>query len=313
MDPAIQTLRLTKFYGKHRGIEDVDLSVEQGEVFGFLGPNGAGKSTTIRILLDLLRPSRGSASVFGLDPRAASTELRRRIGYLPGDLAMYYQMTGRRLCQYFSSIRGLDTTDEVAVLAERLQLDLDRPIGDYSTGNRQKVGLVQALMHKPELLILDEPTAGLDPLMQQEFYALINEVKQEGRTVFLSSHVLPEVEHVADRVAIIRDGKIVVVEKVTVLKQRAVRRLEIDFADPIPVEAFRRLSSVRSADLSHDGRRLLLRIAGPVDEVVKLAAGHEVLNLSSHEGDLEDVFLDYYRGENGSADAESPEAEAGGR
>ena len=296
MESAIQTLELTKFYGRHRGIESLSFSVAAGEVFGFLGPNGSGKSTTIRILLDLLRPTAGQAVVLGLDPRRSSVELRRRIGYLPGDLAMYDQMTGRQICRYFASIRGLDTSAEVERLAERFQLDLDRPIKDYSTGNRQKVGLVQAFMHRPELLVLDEPTTGLDPLMQQEFYGLVGEAKEEGRTVFLSSHVLPEVEHVADRVAIVREGQIVVVEEIAVLKQRVVRRMELEFGEPVRIEDFSELASVRSADLSPGRRRLILQIEGTVDAVIKEASEHQVLNLSSHDGDLEEIFLDYYRG-----------------
>ena len=302
MGPAIETRQLTKYYGRHRGILDVDLAVESGEVFGFLGPNGSGKSTTIRLLLDLLRPTDGSATVLGLDPRTSSLELRRRIGYLPGDLAMYGNMTGRQLCKYFSSLRSLDTSDAVVQLADRLQLDLDRPIDEYSTGNRQKVGLVQAFMHDPELLILDEPTSGLDPLMQQEFYALIDEVKGRGRTVFLSSHVLPEVEHIADRVAIIREGQIVVVEQVAVLKQRAVRQFDVVFAEAVTLAEFEHLDSVVSANLSSNQRHLNLRVTGPVDEVIKAAARYEILNLTSQEGDLEEVFLDYYRGDDELSD-----------
>ncbi len=292
---AIETKELTKYYGNHRGIESLSFSVHAGEIFGFLGPNGAGKSTTIRILIDLLRPTSGEARVLGLEPRQSSVDLRRRIGYLPGDLAMYDRMTGREVCRYFAALRRLDTGPEVGRLAERFQLDLDRPIKDYSTGNRQKVGLVQAFMHQPEVLILDEPTTGLDPLMQQEFYGLLQEARDDGRTVLLSSHVLPEVEHVADRVAIVREGAIVVVEDVETLKGRAVRRMGIDFARAVEASAFLCLSSVRSAEESNDGHRLDLRIEGAVDEVVKEMAKYEVVNLSSGGGDLEEVFLDYYR------------------
>lgn len=295
-DPAIQTLGLTKFYGKHLGIESLDLTVERGEVFGFLGPNGAGKSTTIRLLLDLIRPTAGAASVLGLDPRRDSMEVRDRVGYVPGDLSMYDGMTGRQLCGYFASLRGLQTEKRVETLADRLKLDLDRPIGDYSTGNRQKVGLTQAFMHEPELLILDEPTSGLDPLMQQEFYAMVDEVRSAGRTVFLSSHLLPEVEHVADRVAIVRDGRLVVVEDVATLKQRAVRRMEIQFGAVVEPEPFLALDAVRECERSESGTTLVLVVEGSVDEVVKAAAGHPVHNIVSHDGDLEDVFLDYYRG-----------------
>ena len=295
MAPPIETEQLTKYYGQQRGILDVDLRVEEGEVFGFLGPNGAGKSTTIRLLLDLLRPTDGTVRVLGLDPRASSVELRHRIGYVPGDLSLYDNMTGRQLCKYFAALRSVDVTESVERLARRFQFDLHRPIGDHSTGNRQKAGLIQAFMHDPELLILDEPTAGLDPLMQQEFYSLIDETKSRGRTVFLSSHVLPEVEHIADRVAIIREGQIVVVEEVAVLKQQAVRRLDLAFAEPVILADFATLDSVMSADVSPNRRRLSLRVTGAIDEVIKAAAHYEVLNLTSQDGDLEDVFLDYYR------------------
>ena len=294
-EPAIRTLGLTKYYGKQRGIENVDLEVASGEVFGFLGPNGAGKSTTIRCLLDLLRPTAGAASVLGLDPRRDALEVRRRVGYLPGDLAMYGDMTGRQLCVYFAALRGLDPPARMVSLAHRLDLDLDRQIGDYSTGNRQKVGLIQAFMHDPQLLILDEPTSGLDPLMQQEFYSLLDEVRETGRTVFLSSHLLPEVEKVADRVAIIRNGEIVVVEEVSVLRRRAVRRMEIQFGRPADPEPFAALDAVRKLDRSDDGTSLILVVEGSIDAVVKCAAHYEVHNIVSHDGDLEDVFLEYYR------------------
>lgn len=294
-EPAIRTLGLTKFYGRHRGIENVDLLVERGQVFGFLGPNGAGKSTTIRCLLDLLRPTAGAASVLGLDPRRDAVAVRSRVGYLPGDLSMYAEMTGRQLCRYFAALRGIDTPPRIETLAMRLNLDLDRKIGDYSTGNRQKVGLVQALMHRPELLILDEPTSGLDPLMQQEFYALVDEVREEGRTVFLSSHLLPEVEKIADRVAIIRDGEVVVVDDVATLKSRAIRRMEIQFGSPPDPTPFSQLDAVRRIDLSDDGTTLMLVVEGSIDAVVKCAARSQVHNIVSHDGDLEDVFLDYYR------------------
>lgn len=296
-EPAIRTLGLTKFYGKHRGIEDVDLEVQVGEVFGFLGPNGSGKSTTIRLLLDLLRPSSGAASVLGLNPRTDAVAVRRRVGYLPGDLSMYPAMTGRQLCSYFSSLRGIEVPVVIDRLAARLRLDLDRRIGDYSTGNRQKVGLVQAFMHDPDLLILDEPTSGLDPLMQQEFYAMVDEAKQAGRTVFLSSHLLPEVEKVADRVAIIRDGTIATVENVAELKRQAIRRMEIQFAKPTDPSPFETLSAVRRVDLSDDRTTVMLVVEGSIDGVVKTAASYEVHNIVSHDGDLEDVFLDYYRSE----------------
>lgn len=297
VEPAIRTLGLTKSYGKHRGIENVDLTVDVGEVFGFLGPNGSGKSTTIRLLLDLLRPTAGAASVLGLNPRTDAQAVRRRVGYLPGDLSMYPAMTGRQICAYFAALRGMDLPSELEKIASRLELDLDRKIGDYSTGNRQKVGLAQAFMHEPELLILDEPTSGLDPLMQQEFYAMVAEVQAGGRTVFLSSHLLPEVERVANRVGIIREGTIATVEDVASLKRRAVRRMEIQFGRAIDPSPFERLSAVRQVDQSDDGSTVMLVVEGSVDGVIKTAAAYEVHNIVSHDGDLEDVFLDYYRGE----------------
>ena len=295
MDRAIETTGLTKYYGKVRGVEDVHLTVHSGEVFGFLGPNGAGKSTTIRLLLDLIRPSAGSVRVLGMDPRSDSLAVRRRVGYLPGDLAMYDAMTARQLYTYFGGIRGVDAMPAALEIADRLDLDVDRKISDYSTGNRQKVGLVQALMHDPELLILDEPTSGLDPLVQQEFYAIVDEAKARGRTVFLSSHVLPEVERIADRVAIIGGGRLLVVEEVATLKSRAVRRMELHFATPVPEGEFAQLGSVRSLRRSEDGLAVNLSVEGSVDEVVKTAARFEVLNIISHDADLEDVFLQYYR------------------
>lgn len=292
---AIATNGLTKYYGRHRGIEDISLDVRTGEVFGFLGPNGSGKSTTIRILLDLIRPSKGTALVLGQPPRKAGPVLRQRIGYLPGDLALNEDMTAERLLGYYASIRNMSSMRAVNALAGRFRLDMSRKIGEYSTGNRQKVGIVQAFMHDPELLVLDEPTSGLDPLMQNEFYALIEERKSKGRTIFLSSHVLPEVERVADRVGIVADGQLRVVEEVQTLKARARRRLELHFAEPVPAAAFRRLFPVRAATANADSTIISLQVEGPIDDVIKAAARYPTVNLFSHDGDLEEIFLRYYR------------------
>ncbi len=283
---------LTKFYGPIRGIEDLDLEIRQGEVFGFLGPNGAGKSTTISTILDFIRPTRGTARVLGLDSRRDSVAIHGKIGYLPGELAMYERMTGRELLEYLAALRGVDASREVASLAERFDLDLDRRIRAYSSGNRQKVGLVQAFMHRPELLILDEPTNGLDPIVQQEFYALLREVSAEGRTVFLSSHILPEVERITDRAAIIRRGRLMVVAEIEELKRRAQHRLEITFASPVDPGPFRALDTVRS--VAANDRTITVTVAGSVDPVVKTAADFEVENIISHDGDLEAAFLSYY-------------------
>jgi ABC-2 type transport system ATP-binding protein len=294
VEPVIRLEGLTKSYGKHRGVVDLDLEVYPGEVFGYLGPNGAGKTTTIRLLLDLIRPTRGRAAVLGGDPRADGPRLRREIGYLAGDPALYRKMTGRQLLTYLGHLRDMPGLAPAESLAERLELDLERPIGDLSRGNRQKVAVVQAFMHSPRLLVLDEPTAGLDPLMQREFYRLVAEAKREGRTVFLSSHVLSEVERIADRVAIVREGRLVVVEGLEELKSKALRRLEIHFAGPVPREEFAALPGVQ--DVVVEDGVLSCTAVGSIDGLVKAAARYEVANVVSHEADLEELFLRYYEG-----------------
>jgi ABC-2 type transport system ATP-binding protein len=298
--PAIQAEGLTKSYGSSRGVVDLTFEVERGEVFGYLGPNGAGKTTTIRLLLDLIRPTRGRAVVLGFDARRDSVAVRRHVGYVPGELALYPRLTGREHLSFYASLRGGVDPHAVGELVERLDLDLDRPVADLSKGNRQKVGLVQALMHRPELLVLDEPTSGIDPLVQQEFYRLVRERTAAGGTVLLSSHVLSEVEHVADRVAIVREGRLVVVEDVAGLKARAVRRLVVHFAAPVAAEPFASLPGVRSVEV--DGTALRFEVEGSLDTLVKAIAAHEVVDVVSHEPDLEEIFLSYYReGERGAA------------
>ncbi len=294
MPSAITTTGLTKFYGKTPGIVDLDLTVRTGEVFGFLGPNGAGKSTTIRVLMDFLRASRGKATILGLDSHRDSLEIRRRVGYLPADLVLYPQMTARELFGYFCAVRRVDADRRIRVLAERFALDLDRRISGYSSGMRQKAGIIQAFMHDPELLILDEPTGGLDPLMQQEFNTLIDETRGSGRTVFLSSHVLPEVERLADRVGIVRQSRLVALEDVEALKEKALRHVEMTFAARIDPQAFRGLACVRKLSASDDGLRLTLQVAGRVEAVIAEAARHSATDLISHEAELEEIFLAHY-------------------
>lgn len=302
MDPVIRTQQLTKFYGKVRGIEGLDLEVRAGEIFGFIGPNGAGKSTTIRLLLDLIRPDSGSAAVFGMDVNEHSTEIRRRVGYLPGELTLFESMTGRQLLGFVSSLRGTSVPAEVDNIIATLDLDLDRKVRNYSSGNRQKLAITQALMHRPDLLILDEPTNALDPLMQQAFHELIRGARDEGRSVFLSSHVLPEVERVADRVGIIRNGFLVAVESIDQLKQRAVHRLEVRFAEPIEDgDPFVGLDAVRASELSDERRVAHLLIEGSVDAVIKQLARYSVETLVSHDTDLEEAFLAYYTEESAGA------------
>jgi beta-exotoxin I transport system ATP-binding protein len=294
-EAAIATSGLTKDFGSGRGLFGLDLEVRQGEVFGFLGPNGAGKSTTMRLLLDLIRPTDGSARVLGLDSVADSLAIRRRIGFLPGDLALYPKLTGRAVLDYLARLRGGVHPRLRDSLAERFDADLDRPIHELSTGNRQKLGLIQAFMHEPELLILDEPIAGLDPLVQQSFHALLGEVSAQGRTVFLSSHTLSEVERVTQRLAILRQGRVVVVDSLENLRKVAVQRLEIEFAEPVPASAFQALPGVTGA--TGNGRTVTVSFAGSADAVVKAAAAHDVRAIRPGEEDLEDIFLRYYRAE----------------
>ena len=289
---AIRFEHLTKRYGERRGVVDLTFAVRAGEVFGYLGPNAAGKTTTIRTLLDLIRPTSGTVTVLGLDAQRDAVAVRRRVGYLPGELALYEKLTPRELFTYFGGLRGGVDARTVATLAERFELELDRPIASLSRGTKQKVGLVQAFLHRPELLVLDEPTSGLDPLMQREFNELLRETAADGRTVFLSSHVLSEVQQIADRVAIIREGRLVAVEEVAALHRRAVREVEVRFGAPVPEGALREVEGVR--DLSVDGTEARLVVEGSLDGLVKALARFEVVDLYSHEPDLEDVFLAFY-------------------
>ncbi len=292
-DSVVHTEELTKYYGKRRGIVGVNLDVRPGEVFGCLGPNGAGKTTTIRTLLGLLRPSGGAATVLGYDIVRQSLELRRSIGYLPGELTIYDDLTGAEFLGYLGHLRGGVDWVFVEQLADRLNCELSPRIRSLSHGNRQKLGLIQAFMSRPSLLILDEPTIGLDPLMQQEFYQLLAEVRKDGRTVFLSSHIMPEVERVCDRVAIIRDGSVVAVEDIATLKRRALRRLEIHFAEPVSAERFNGIDGVR--DVTVQDSILSCTVVGELDALVKAAAESHVVNVISHEPSLEEIFLTYYQ------------------
>ncbi len=292
--PAIATHGLSKDYGSGRGVFELELEIRQGEVFGFLGPNGAGKSTTMRLLLDLIRPTAGSAQVLGLDTRRDSLAIRRRIGFLPGDLALYPKLTGRLVLDHLAALRGGVDRRVRDALTERFEAELDRPIRELSTGNRQKLGLVQAFMHEPELLILDEPIAGLDPLVQDSFHALLREVSAEGRTVFLSSHTLSEVERVTHRLAILRRGRLVVVDTLEHLREVAVQRLEFEFGEPVSAEAFRSLPGVTDV-VGRNRHTLIVAFEGSADAVVKAAAAHDVRAVRPRQEDLEDIFLRFYR------------------
>ncbi|GGL06875.1 ABC transporter [Sphaerisporangium melleum] len=290
MTAVVQTEGLTKFYGKRRGLEDLTLEIRPGEVFGYLGPNGAGKTTTIRLLLDVIRPTRGVARLFGADPRDAA--VRGRVGYLPGELALEGREKASEYLAYLAGVRGGIGKGMIETLAERLEVDLSVRMGRLSKGNKQKVGLIQAFMHEPDLLILDEPTSGLDPLVQQEFLAMVREARTAGRTVLMSSHVLAEVEHVSNRVGIVRRGRLVAVEDIAALREKAVRKVELHFDAPVPEEAFRDLPGVR--DLKIEGAALSCTIDGRPDALIKAAARFTVVHLVSAEPDLEEIFLTYY-------------------
>ncbi|GGP02273.1 ABC transporter [Nonomuraea glycinis] len=289
----VQAEGLTKYYGKRRGLEDLTLEIQPGEVFGYLGPNGAGKTTTIRLLLDVIRPTRGHVRVLGGGSREAA--VRGRIGYLPGELALEGRERARDYLEFLGRVRGGVPRARVDALAERLNADLSVPMRKLSKGNKQKIGLIQAFMHEPELLILDEPTGGLDPLVQQEFLTMVREVRTAGRTVLMSSHVLAEVEHVSDRVGIVREGRLIAVENVAALREKAVRRIELHFDAPVPAEEFAGLPGVR--DLRVTGAAVRCTIDGRPDALIKAAARHTVVHLVSAEPDLEEIFLTYYSDE----------------
>ena len=292
--PAIETSGLSKTYaGGVRALSELDLRVERGEVFGYLGPNGAGKSTTIRILLDLIRPTAGGASLLGLDSRREGVEARRQVGYLPGDLRLYDRLTAREQLDSLARLRGGVDAKLRDQLCERFGVVLDRPIRQLSKGNRQKVGVVQAFMNRPQLVILDEPTSGLDPLLQAEFRELLRETAADGRTVFLSSHSLDEVQHVASRIGIIRSGRLVDVDSVERLRERALRHVTIAFAEPVEARVFESLDGVRV----EGGDERSIRLSAPepaLDAIVKEAARHQVVDLVSEPADLEEIFLEFY-------------------
>ena len=291
--PAIETVGLTKFYGEQRGIEELDLRIDPGEVFGYLGPNGAGKTTTIRLLLDLIRATRGHATIAGLDTRSQSLEARRRTGYLPGELKVPPRSTALTYLRFLGRLRGGVDERAVSALAERLGLDLARRIGDLSKGNKQKVGIVAAFMHDPEILILDEPTSGLDPLRQQDVLQLIRERAAAGRTIFLSSHELDQVEHSAGRVGIVRDGRLVAVESMASLRQRAVRRVEVRLAQrDADVSGLERVPGV--TEVSAEDGTIHLVVEGSMDALVKELARHPVQTLTSEAPELDEIFLSYY-------------------
>ncbi len=293
MTAAIETFGLTKTFGRTRAVADLDLRVETGEVFGFLGPNGAGKTTTIRMLLALHRPTSGRGAVLGMDCAADSVAIHRRVGYLPGELALYPRMTGRRHIDWFARARGVRDLSLARELAGRFGAVLDRPARELSTGNRQKIGLILAFMARPELLVLDEPTTGLDPLMRSEFELLVREVTAEGRTVFLSSHELDEVQRLASRVAIIKDGRLVTTQTVDALRASAPSTMQVRFRQPVDPSAFAGLAGTTVT--SSDGPQLGLEITGQIAPVLRLIADHDPVDLTCRRAGLDELFLGFYR------------------
>ncbi|MCD1293680.1 ABC transporter ATP-binding protein [Methanocella sp. CWC-04] len=293
METVIETKNLTKSYGKNRGIIDVNIKVNKGEIFGFLGPNGAGKSTTIRTLLDIIRPTSGSATIFGLDCHKDAVAIHWRLSYVPGDVNLYGNMTGKKFLEYFGSVRGSYDEDEAKKYAEKFDVNLNRKLKEYSKGNRQKVALIQAFMNDPDLLILDEPTSGLDPLIQQTFLEVIREEASNGRTVFMSSHVLSEVEKVCDRVAIIKEGKIVAQESIGDLKKKSGSVLAVKFSEEVRPESFK-IDGIAGVSRLNGSYRMT--VTGNIRKVLKEISDHDVESIAIQPMNLEDIFMQYYAG-----------------
>jgi ABC-2 type transport system ATP-binding protein len=294
MSTPIHIEHLTRSYGRHRGIIDVSLEVQPGEVFGFLGPNGAGKTTTIRLLMGLLRPTSGSASIFGLDCWNDAAAVKAKVGFLPGELHLYEHMTGKEFLDFFAAFRPDDNLRRRRELAERLDLDLSQQVRHLSKGNRQKLAIVQALMHDAPLLILDEPSSGLDPLMQATLIDLLREERDQGKTVFLSSHIMTEVERIANRVGIIRKGRLVAVEEVAHLSALRERRMEIILDGPVAPERFAQIPGVRLLSVDESGRHIELAVSGPIKPLLPLLNSAPVADITIGPPDLESVFLHYY-------------------
>lgn len=293
-DTVIEVRQLTKMYGRHLGVTNLTFDVHAGEVFGFLGPNGAGKTTTIRLLMGLLRPTSGSARIGGLDCWRDSTRVKRLVGYLPGEWTFDAGMTGVQILHYLGNLRGGVDRDELRRLIERLEFDPSKRFREYSHGSKQKIGLIQAFMHRPSLLILDEPTAGLDPLNQQEFYTMVEEVCAEGRTIFLSSHILAEAERTCDRVGIIREGELVTVDRIANLREIRSHTMTISFGAPASPDWFARLPGVLEVRPERGGLELHLNVQGELREVIRVAAEHAAVNVATSEPSLEEIFLRFY-------------------
>ncbi|WP_045514736.1 ABC transporter ATP-binding protein [Neobacillus niacini] len=291
---VIEIKNLTKTYGKARGISDISFSVEEGEIFGFIGPNGAGKSTTIRTLLSLIYPTSGSATIFGKDTVQFAPEIKKEIGYLPSEVFYYDNMKVKDLLNYSASFYKKDCSKRIRELAEIMDLDLNKKIDDLSLGNKKKVGIVQGLLHEPKLIILDEPTSGLDPLMQQKFFELLEEENRKGATILFSSHILTEVQRLCNRVAIIKEGKIVTVEKISTLKENTYKKFKVETKSTLDPNYFN-LAGVNKLEVKDNLTSFLFK--GNINEVMRKIADIEITNLWIEEPDLEEIFMHYYEKE----------------
>ncbi|MQG39523.1 MAG: ABC transporter ATP-binding protein [SAR202 cluster bacterium] len=292
MNNIIEISNVTKNYGRVKALSNLNLSVEEGEIFGFLGPNGAGKTTALRILVDYIRSSSGTCKIFGMDTVKDSTTIKKNIGYLPGNIQMYKSMKAIDLLKYFANLRGLTDLDYARDLAKRFDSDIDIKIGNMSKGNQQKIGLIQAMMHKPALLILDEPTSGLDPLIQEQFFNMMEEIRDSGKTIFMSSHILSEVERICDRVSILKSGTIVATENIESLKIKSAQEFEIHFDTDIKKEVFMGLKEIR--DLKINGNKLKCTVIGTPNNLLKLATQYTIKKIVTNESNLETTFLSFY-------------------
>ena len=292
MNNIIEISNVTKNYGRVKALSNLNLSVGEGEIFGFLGPNGAGKTTALRILVDYIRSSSGTCKIFGMDTVQDSTTIKKNIGYLPGNIQMYKSMKAIDLLKYFANLRGLTDLDYARGLAKRFDSDIDIKIGNMSKGNQQKIGLIQAMMHKPALLILDEPTSGLDPLIQEQFFNMMEEIRDSGKTIFMSSHILSEVERICDRVSILKSGTIVATENIESLKIKSAQEFEIHFDTDIKKEVFMGLKEIR--DLKINGNKLKCTVIGTPNNLLKLATQYTIKKIVTNESNLETTFLSFY-------------------
>ncbi|MFO7992044.1 MAG: ABC transporter ATP-binding protein [Thermoplasmata archaeon] len=290
-EPVMKIRGLTKYYGDVVGIENLDLDLYRGEILGYLGPNGAGKTTTIRTCLAFLNKTAGDVKIYGMDSHEDSVELKKRIGYLPGDFTMFKDLKVKTVLKYFLSLSGMKSDEKMRELSDRLNLDLNKKIKELSKGNRQKVGLVQALMADQDLIILDEPTSGLDPLMQQVTYEILREERDKGKTIFMSSHILAEVEEVCDRVAIIRKGKLQVIEDIESLREKMGKKLTVEFTEEVDLERFK-IEGVNHIEV--DGKKMSMVITENLDEVVKEVSRHKIITMNLETFSLEQMFLRYY-------------------